>query len=56
VKNEFIKPHEVADEMTETYELTDTGKIACNINEIHPLIASNMILKWELVSEFWPNS
>jgi len=34
------------------YQLTVTGQIASNINEIHPLIAANMLMKWNLFDGF----
>ena len=45
---------EKTDELVENWQLSQWGKIACNINEIHPLISTNMILKWDWFSGFSP--
>ena len=34
------------------YQLTELGQVASNINEIHPLIAANMIQKWNWFEDF----
>ena len=36
------------------YEMTQSGKIASNIAEIHPLILSNLFVKWEYFKNFSP--
>ena len=55
-KNGFITSETVADNESNvsltSYILTDSGKIACNINEVHPLIAATMITKWNWFAEF----
>ena len=40
------------EEKTDTFVLTEWGKIASNINEIHSLIAANMIAKWNWFADF----
>ena len=36
------------------YEMTQLGKIASNIAEIHPLILSNLFVKWDYFNNFSP--
>lgn len=38
----------------DVYEMTPLGKIASNIAEIHPLILSNLFVKWEYFKDFSP--
>jgi superfamily II RNA helicase len=49
LKDEFISKEK------EKYQLTELGLIASNINEIHPLIASKMIMKWNWFENFNEN-
>ena len=41
--------------INEEYRLTEWGLIASSINEIHPLIASKMIMKWNWFEDFHVN-
>ena len=53
LKDEFISKEKEEEE--EKYKLTELGIIASNINEIHPLIASKMIMKWNWFDNFNEN-
>jgi superfamily II RNA helicase len=60
LKDEFIIKEEKEKEKEEKeekekYQLTEWGLIASNINEIHPLIASKMIMKWNWFENFNEN-
>jgi predicted transcriptional regulator len=53
LKDEFISKEKEKEK--EEYQLTEFGLIASNINEIHPLIASKIIMKWNWFENFNEN-